>query len=71
VSALLPTGVYFGFAKVRGQVHKMVMSCGWNPYYKNKKKSMVRFFYFIFIFSRRKVKPRHLRLAGGAHPQQV
>ena len=50
MSALLPTGVYFGFAKVRGQVHKMVMSCGWNPYYKNKKKSMVRFFYFLFFF---------------------
>ena len=37
------TGIYFGWAKVdHGPVHKMVMSIGWNPYYKNEKKSMVR-----------------------------
>lgn len=36
------TGVYYGWAKVDdGTVEKMVMSIGWNPYYKNKKKSMV------------------------------
>lgn len=35
------TGVYYGWAKVDdGPVHKMVMSIGWNPYYKNEKKSM-------------------------------
>ncbi|PIK52458.1 putative riboflavin kinase [Apostichopus japonicus] len=35
------TGVYYGWAKVDdGSVEKMVMSIGWNPYYKNKKKSM-------------------------------
>jgi hypothetical protein len=25
-----------------GPVHKMVMSIGWNPYFRNVKKSMVR-----------------------------
>ncbi|CAG0914004.1 unnamed protein product [Notodromas monacha] len=35
------TGVYYGWAQVGGSdVHKMVMSIGWNPYYKNTKKSM-------------------------------
>ncbi|KAJ8402032.1 hypothetical protein AAFF_G00372670 [Aldrovandia affinis] len=35
------TGIYFGWASVGGgDVHKMVMSIGWNPYYKNTKKSM-------------------------------
>ncbi|KAK3609980.1 hypothetical protein CHS0354_011822 [Potamilus streckersoni] len=34
-------GVYFGWARVNSKpVYKMVMSIGWNPYYKNKKKSM-------------------------------
>ena len=50
-------GVYYGFASVDdGPVFKMVMSIGWNPYYKNTKKSMVsltRYFtpyqYFIFF----------------------
>ncbi|XP_030765097.1 riboflavin kinase [Sitophilus oryzae] len=37
----LNTGVYFGFAQVdKGEVHKMVMSVGWNPFYNNTKKSM-------------------------------
>ncbi|XP_006626942.1 riboflavin kinase [Lepisosteus oculatus] len=35
------TGIYYGWACVgNGDVHKMVMSIGWNPYYKNTKKSM-------------------------------
>lgn len=39
----LPTGIYYGWASVgSGDVHKMVVSIGWNPYYKNVKKSMVR-----------------------------
>ncbi|XP_037069155.1 riboflavin kinase-like [Pollicipes pollicipes] len=34
-------GVYFGYARVDdGPVHNMVMSIGWNPFYKNEKKSM-------------------------------
>ena len=38
----LPTGIYYGWAQVDdGDVHKMVMSVGWNPYYNNEKKSMV------------------------------
>jgi len=38
----LPTGIYYGWAQVNeGDIHKMVMSIGWNPYYKNEKKSMV------------------------------
>eukprot|EP01119_Soliformovum_irregulare_P005218 TRINITY_DN1678_c0_g3_i1.p1 TRINITY_DN1678_c0_g3~~TRINITY_DN1678_c0_g3_i1.p1 ORF type:complete len:172 (+),score=12.95 TRINITY_DN1678_c0_g3_i1:29-517(+) len=36
-----PVGVYYGFANVSGgTVHKMVMSIGWNPYYKNTQKSL-------------------------------
>ncbi|ERE77599.1 riboflavin kinase-like protein [Cricetulus griseus] len=35
------TGIYYGWASVgSGDVHKMVVSIGWNPYYKNVKKSM-------------------------------
>ncbi|KAA0713724.1 Riboflavin kinase [Triplophysa tibetana] len=35
------TGIYYGWARVgNGDIHKMVMSIGWNPYYKNTKKSM-------------------------------
>uniref|UniRef100_A0A4W5KWP2 riboflavin kinase n=1 Tax=Hucho hucho TaxID=62062 RepID=A0A4W5KWP2_9TELE len=46
VVELLPgdisTGIYYGWACVdTGDIHKMVMSIGWNPYYKNAKKSMV------------------------------
>lgn len=38
----MQTGIYYGWAQVDGgQVHKMVMSVGWNPYYNNTKKSMV------------------------------
>ncbi|XP_060536610.1 riboflavin kinase [Cylas formicarius] len=37
----LPTGVYYGFAKVESdEVQKMVMSIGWNPFFKNNQKSM-------------------------------
>ncbi|XP_046651054.1 riboflavin kinase-like [Daphnia pulicaria] len=37
----METGIYYGYAKVDGgPVYKMVMSIGWNPYYKNVKKSM-------------------------------
>nr|XP_044999432.1 riboflavin kinase-like [Jaculus jaculus] len=35
------TGIYYGWASVgSGDVHKMVVSIGWNPYYKNVKTSM-------------------------------
>ncbi|XP_060787364.1 riboflavin kinase [Neoarius graeffei] len=37
----MSTGIYYGWARVdNGDIHKMVMSIGWNPYYKNVKKSM-------------------------------
>ncbi|XP_061585222.1 riboflavin kinase [Cololabis saira] len=37
----ISTGIYYGWACVgNGDVCKMVMSIGWNPYYKNTKKSM-------------------------------
>uniref|UniRef100_A0A8B9G6J5 riboflavin kinase n=1 Tax=Amazona collaria TaxID=241587 RepID=A0A8B9G6J5_9PSIT len=37
----ISTGVYYGWACVgNGDVHKMVLSIGWNPFYKNIKKSV-------------------------------
>ena len=37
-------GIYFGWASVEdGPLHKMVMSVGWNPFYNNTKKTMVRY----------------------------
>lgn len=37
----IETGIYFGWASVDCKnVHKMVMSIGWNPYFKNEQKSM-------------------------------
>jgi riboflavin kinase len=42
----LPTGVYLGWAQVRNgdaaQVLPMAMSVGWNPFFKNEKKTIVR-----------------------------
>jgi len=38
----LSTGIYYGWASLHGEVYKMVASIGWNPYYKNEKKSMVQ-----------------------------
>ncbi|EPZ33439.1 Riboflavin kinase, bacterial/eukaryotic domain-containing protein [Rozella allomycis CSF55] len=44
VSGLQNLGVYYGWAMVIGlndesKVYPMVMSVGWNPFYKNEKKS--------------------------------
>eukprot|EP01100_Stratorugosa_tubuloviscum_P012877 TRINITY_DN624_c1_g1_i1.p1 TRINITY_DN624_c1_g1~~TRINITY_DN624_c1_g1_i1.p1 ORF type:complete len:188 (-),score=71.06 TRINITY_DN624_c1_g1_i1:290-772(-) len=38
----IPVGVYFGWASLETtkKVYKMAMSIGWNPYYKNSKKTM-------------------------------
>ncbi|XP_039606619.1 riboflavin kinase isoform X1 [Polypterus senegalus] len=37
----MKTGIYYGWACVgNSDVHRMVMSIGWNPFYKNTKKSM-------------------------------
>jgi riboflavin kinase len=46
---LLQTGVHFGYARVvlgdgegkSNEVLPMVMSLGWNPYYKNEKRTAV------------------------------
>lgn len=36
------TGIYYGWASVdNGDVYKMVMSIGMNPFYDNKERSMV------------------------------
>ncbi|OXU31018.1 hypothetical protein TSAR_014195 [Trichomalopsis sarcophagae] len=34
------TGIYYGWASLQKTIYKMVMSIGWNPFYKNDKKSM-------------------------------
>ncbi|KAM4052192.1 riboflavin kinase [Anomaloglossus baeobatrachus] len=37
----LNTGIYYGWGCVgTGEIYKMVMSIGWNPFYKNTKKSV-------------------------------
>ncbi|ORY72373.1 riboflavin kinase [Neocallimastix californiae] len=40
-SSVLETGVYYGWARAchNDNVYPMVMSYGWNPYYKNEKRS--------------------------------
>lgn len=44
----LDTGIYFGWASVDdGDVQKMVMSIGWNPYYHNEHKSMVSIIFYV------------------------
>ncbi|PIA13531.1 riboflavin kinase [Coemansia reversa NRRL 1564] len=35
----IPIGVYYGWAKVEKVVYPMVMSLGWNPYFRNEKRS--------------------------------
>ncbi|XP_018016006.1 riboflavin kinase isoform X2 [Hyalella azteca] len=43
------TGIYYGLAKVMdGPTYGMVMSVGWNPYYKNTKKSMETHILHVF-----------------------
>lgn len=38
----LQTGIYFGWANVdNGEIYKAVLSLGWNPFFKNKEKSLV------------------------------
>lgn len=40
----LETGVYYGWTQIgelTSQVYPMVMSLGWNPYFKNEKRSAV------------------------------
>ena len=48
----ISTGIYYGWASVnRGPVYKMVMSIGWNPFYKNTKKSMVKILFLVIVVS--------------------
>jgi riboflavin kinase / FMN hydrolase len=35
------TGIYYGWAFLRGHVYKAVSSIGWNPYFDNKQKTVV------------------------------
>lgn len=41
----LKTGIYFGYASVGSDmtVYQMVMSYGWNPFYKNEQRTAVRY----------------------------
>lgn len=36
------TGIYFGYTMLRGVVHQAVVSIGWNPYFDNREKTVVR-----------------------------
>ena len=43
--AAMTTGIYYGLSNVDGgEIYKTVLSIGWNPYYKNTKKSLVSLF---------------------------
>lgn len=44
----IDTGIYYGWANVNnGDVHKIVMSIGWNPFYDNTEKSMVTWLHSV------------------------
>jgi riboflavin kinase len=51
MSSVCKPGVYFGYAQVyglsgqEGKVHPMVMSLGWNPFYKNERLTAVCILY--------------------------
>lgn len=36
------TGIYYGYAMLNGTVYPSVISVGWNPYFDNKAKTVVR-----------------------------
>jgi riboflavin kinase len=36
----LNTGIYYGYAELRGNSYSAVVSIGWNPYYKNERKTV-------------------------------
>jgi len=36
------TGIYYGYAMLTGNVYPAVISVGWNPYFANKTKTVVR-----------------------------
>ena len=37
---VIPTGIYSGWISLEENVYKMAMSIGWNPFYKNEKKTI-------------------------------
>lgn len=46
----IENGIYFGWANIdNGDVHKMVMSIGWNPFFDNKEKSMVSWLNIVVL----------------------
>jgi FAD synthase len=64
MSSVTQTGVYYGYAQVSPEkdgertlseeesaVHPMVMSLGWNPFYKNKQLTAVRRFFSLGLFN--------------------
>ena len=67
----LETGIYFGWTHLEGDddklVRKAVVSIGWNPYYKNSKKSVVSisfpkftillYSYFSYIYRHKNLTP--------------
>jgi riboflavin kinase len=40
VGESLGTGIYYGMASLHGQRYEAVVSVGWNPFYKNSKKTI-------------------------------
>jgi riboflavin kinase len=36
----MSTGIYFGYARLGGNIYETVVSVGWNPYYKNERKTI-------------------------------
>lgn len=54
----LQTGIYFGWANVdNGEVYKAVLSLGWNPFFKNKEKSLVSANGMWFLYCDDRIRP--------------
>jgi hypothetical protein len=47
----LGTGVYLGYALLRGNIYGVAASIGWNPHFKNDKKTIVRCKVATFYFT--------------------
>lgn len=41
-------GIYFGFTMLKGVVYPAVVSIGWNPYFDNEEKTLVRFAFSVW-----------------------
>lgn len=53
------TGIYYGYAMLRGAVYPAVISVGWNPYFDNKAKTVVR------EVKNTEIMPPEIRVSGG------